>query len=582
MKKQLLIISFLSTMLFLKAQTEKTYTGAFTANGAEGIATYKYTEDPTTGSRIFNGKFSYSGKYGGVKLTETIEGNYKNDLKNGLWVYNTKTVPGIRTVADQKFYGSYKDGFPDGAWVLNSVTKFITGTQLQGNSLTGTSITITGIANYKNKHLFGDFQIENKQTGENTKPYSAKGNFDENGLMDGKWTIKFTKQMNDAITEETRDYKNGILTHIRQLNSQTGETTNDDYSDNLKILSSHEPITGLFVSSDNKLYTLDTIGAEGYQDAAYVLSLASGYFCKGASEDHYHKNTKGCLGCWYFKTIKFRQVDDKQIADQQFRKREFKKSAKMYELLIKADSPDKEVNYTNLSWVNCLIGNFQENVVACNEALKVATGNNKSNIQKNLAHSYLLNNQYDEAKKSYFQFANGNFTFLEDLLNKDLDTLKNLGFYNPNCDMIKIEVKEKIIEKERIAKEKKASMDMEFARQKKAKEMPSLVSSKHQDFDKLYIELKEVPFFVDDKGKPLTKKTYPKGKNIYEKGEQVYQAIYTVFEAEKDSDKIISMGDDIIKLLDKLISIASTDTKDLDKAIKKTETTEDIKKILGL
>src|ERR1019366_2991848 len=136
MKKKLLFIICLLTTVFLRAQTLKSYTGAFTVAGSEGTATYQYTEDATTGNRVFNGKLSYSGKEGGGKLLESIEGSYKNNLKNGLWTYNTKTVPGLRTVSDEKFSGNYKDGFPDGTWTLNYVTKFVSGTQYGGQSLT--------------------------------------------------------------------------------------------------------------------------------------------------------------------------------------------------------------------------------------------------------------------------------------------------------------------------------------------------------------------------------------------------------------------------------------------------------------
>lgn len=62
MKTKILFIICLLTTAFLKAQTVKSYTGPFTVSSAEGTATYQYIEDPSTGSRVFNGKFSFSGK----------------------------------------------------------------------------------------------------------------------------------------------------------------------------------------------------------------------------------------------------------------------------------------------------------------------------------------------------------------------------------------------------------------------------------------------------------------------------------------------------------------------------------------
>jgi len=86
--------------------------------------------------------------------------------------------------------------------------------------------------------------------------------------------------------------------------------------------------------------------------------------------------------------------------------------------------------------------------------------------------------------------------------------------------------------------------------------------------------------FID--GKPMTINSYPKGKHIYEKGEQVYQEKLKLFNSENDNGKNLTIGNDILKLLDKLISLASTDTKDLDKQLKKAESNDEINKVLGL
>ena len=173
--------------------------------------------------------------------------------------------------------------------------------------------------------------------------------------------------------------------------------------------------------------------------------------------------------------------------------------------------------------------------------------------------------------------------------------------YDQNGSLIKetneeeLRTKEKA-DAEKIAKEKEASdkaaaeklaknkeeVQQKLNQEKRIKELPELISSKHQAFEKIYVEQKDIAFLVDNNGQPMKRNTYPKGKNIYEKGEQIYQVNLKLINSEKDNDKILSIGNDIVKLLDKLISIASTDTKDLDKQIIKAETIEDIKKILGL
>jgi hypothetical protein len=105
---------------------------------------------------------------------------------------------------------------------------------------------------------------------------------------------------------------------------------------------------------------------------------------------------------------------------------------------------------------------------------------------------------------------------------------------------------------------------------------------KHAEFVKLYVEKKEIPFFVDENGKPKYRDTYPKGKNLYEKGEQLYQYNQKMFDADNANGSKLLLGNKTLGLLDKLISIASTDTKDIDNQLKKAATNEDISKVLGL
>lgn len=416
----------------------KTFSGPFTISGSNGTANYEYLED-STGNRVFNGKFTYSGKIG-EKLTETISGNYKNDLKDGYWIYNTKTIPGLRTISDKKFSGLYKNGYPDGLWTLNYLTKFTDGTINSGKSLTGTTITITGTANYKNKHLCGAFNFENKQTGDNIKPLSVKGSFDENGLMDGKWIVKFARRMNDPISELTIDYKNGIIYHFRELNTQTGEAENKDLSASIKILPlTYDTLTNLFISTDNSIYQ----GASKEdKDSEYgrQLRVASDFFCKADGEDHYHKNTKGCIGCSYFKAIDTNKILYNSLALDAENNGELKKAAKIYKLLILGAPEYQSLNYRNLSWTNCKLGNFIENIESCREGLKVATRDDKDIIIKNLAHSYLFTNKYDEAKKYYLEYANNDLDKLKQRLESDFDIMNQAGIKNINCDKIKNEV----------------------------------------------------------------------------------------------------------------------------------------------
>ena len=583
MKKKLLLIICLFTGLIIKAQTVKTYTGEYTVGSSNGTATYLYTEDPASGNRVFNGKFTYTGKDGSGKLLETVSGSYKNNLKDGFWIYNTKTVPGLRTISDKSFSGLYKDGFPNGIWKLNYVTKFVSGTQLAGQSLTGTSITITGTANYQNGHLVGAFDFDNKQTGNNIQPLSVHGSFDENGLMNGKWTIKLAAEMNGSIVEQTRDYKNGILMHKRYLDTKSGEAKNEDYSDNLQMLAGYDPVAGVYIFSDNQIYVADTVQADGDLSMEYALTTASNFFCQGKDEDHYHRNTKGCVDCSYFKKVVFNKVNNNQLATVAFRNKEYKKAAKIFGYLIKAAPNNAGQNYANLSWANCLAGNFQDNIAICKEGLKVAYGEQKNVILKNIGYSYLLTNQYDEAKKSLY---NDDFKIEAGKLDEDLDALKNLGFHNPDCNKIKSDIKGMI--EGQAAKQNQQKLDAEANASAEVKKKDEThkqsdnIDTMYQRFKEIYYVRKQVPFFVDQQGKPLMKDTYPKGENIFKKADGLLQPLIADYKGITDYNPKMDKGKYLTNLLNKLISLNDAEAKNLEKEMKKAVTNDDVKRVLGI
>ncbi len=137
-------------------------------------------------------------------------------------------------------------------------------------------------------------------------------------------------------------------------------------------------------------------------------------------------------------------------------------------------------------------------------------------------------------------------------------------------------------EKEADEKEKQEKEQKILERNKRIEALPKLINSKHEEFEKLYVEKKNISQLATFGGLSPQYNSHPKGKHIYEKSEQVYQESLKLFDSEKDSDKKIAIGNDIVKLLERLIFLASTNTKGLNKTLKKTEANEEIKKILGL
>ena len=72
----LLLLILTSQVLF----GQKTYNGDFNTKNLRGNATYDYIED-SDGNRIYSGAF----KFYTSNKSVNISGNYKNNLKQGLW-----------------------------------------------------------------------------------------------------------------------------------------------------------------------------------------------------------------------------------------------------------------------------------------------------------------------------------------------------------------------------------------------------------------------------------------------------------------------------------------------------------------
>lgn len=171
------------------AQALKTYSGKFKG----GQATYTYRDNPE-GGRIYEGKFSYT------YLAFRINGNYKNDKKDGLWSY--KTDKGELKV-------HYTEGMLNGSYQFEGVAPTL-------YARLSASLTL------KNNKLVGAV----KASGFISPRWdmgSLTGQFDENGYADGIWIYDTTPYEGIKIYRAT--YKNGYL-----LKSSVEDTTTGDIS----------------------------------------------------------------------------------------------------------------------------------------------------------------------------------------------------------------------------------------------------------------------------------------------------------------------------------------------------------------
>ena len=170
--------------------------------------------------------------------------------------------------------------------------------------------------------------------------------------------------------------------------------------------------------------------------------------------------------------------------------------------------------------------------------------------------SYLVKKDYDEAKKFFLLATN----------------LSNNELYPKD----KIKEIDELIEKEAQVKAKKAQSKSKFDLQSVK------IDTLYNKFKKLYV-LNKQSFWVDPvTHKQLIRETYPKGEYLYKKSNAIINALLTDYKVVLDGETEIVKGNLIISILEKMIVLADTETKDTDKQIKKAQTDEEVKKILGL
>lgn len=222
---------------FSNAQEIKQYSGPYCENCErsefyDGKATYYYYNDGS--KRIYNGKFSYSIYNDVFKII--INGNYKNDSANGTWTYKKYNPPEKTTyinIKNKKYKldfptdyatGRYINGAKDGKWIY---------TRTKENKK-----TFNCYASFSRNKFVSDFYFKNPL-------YSISGKFNDNGLFNGEWIVKWT--VREIPYNCTIQFINGVFIKAVTQNEATGE--------NIGIVKNPLPIDTLLRSySENKYY----------------------------------------------------------------------------------------------------------------------------------------------------------------------------------------------------------------------------------------------------------------------------------------------------------------------------------------
>ena len=277
----ILLLSFVTNLAF--GQTPlKTYSGPFTTEDGEGTATYTYKED-NTGERIYQGKFTYTGKYQG-KLITTVNGSYDNNLKSGTWTYTSKLISGLNSTFTQTLTANYLKG------KLNGELKVLSSLSIATNR-----INIIANTTCKDGYFTGKFFYQSKQTGDYKSPLTINGQFDSLGYCNGKWSMQYKDESTRKIYDSKFEFTYGVLISFWNIDVQTGAISDkDDFSLPIELLKNYNNENGISKAANGQIYTW----TDGHSsDERFLKALE--ILCT----NKFHQTPKGFIGdCPQFKT----------------------------------------------------------------------------------------------------------------------------------------------------------------------------------------------------------------------------------------------------------------------------------------
>lgn len=204
-----IFVLFITNILF--SQNLQLYSGDYDLSGAyfwvNGQATYTYKElaDYT---QIREGSFQFSANMQGeefgqsysAKFVENVLGQYKNNVKNGLWQHSLQfiRIEDNNGSIDAKM--NYKMGFPHGSW------------SIELKDLSTGAISESMNMNFKEGTIVGAFKKVNTQNGK-----EMSGTCDDEGYLHGK---VITKEFGEEVI---REFSHGVLQLYVVRDVKTGE-----------------------------------------------------------------------------------------------------------------------------------------------------------------------------------------------------------------------------------------------------------------------------------------------------------------------------------------------------------------------
>jgi len=201
MRNFIITLMLITCNTIVIAQTKKTYNGVF----ENGKAIYQYFENNDL-ERIFDGSFSYTASINSIRNKKIgvendsylITGQYKNNMKNGMWSEKkTYSLDGNgNNYLTNIFSGNYENGLKVGKWTYNS----------KGVKDSKTYEKITYF-NYNKNILIGKIFSEGH----------IDGSINNDGVFQGIWNIK--TQGREYIAE----FANGIFIKLIVRKIENGD-----------------------------------------------------------------------------------------------------------------------------------------------------------------------------------------------------------------------------------------------------------------------------------------------------------------------------------------------------------------------
>ena len=127
----------------------------------------------------------------------------------------------------------------------------------------------------------------------------------------------------------------------------------------------------------------------------------------------------------------------------------------------------------------------------------------------------------------------------------------------------------------------KAESDKIEAEKRELASLDSTINAAVREYKSIFVEVKNT-ILVDANNQPITREAYPKGQFVYKKSSEVLQEMLEDYTGTIDQDEKIRKGKIVLSAFEKVNALKDSNTKDLNKQLKKVEDKNQVKAILGI